>query len=277
MKILVAKGEPKDMYQYLRILSKQYEFNFIIEWSDLEIGDYLVITGDNDVGDIAIERKSSGDFISSIIDGRIFRQVVSMGENFNRSVVIVEGNIYDSYSNLHDNSKVGALGSLIVKYGTSIIHSKNKEYTAYLILSILKHANMTIDFSKIFRPKATMGDREIGALSCAEGIGGGLAEKVIKYFRLRDIANIRDPSIISDKVHGMGKTKATNLINLFSGFEDSDFISGIDILNFEWFIIRALEYYFQHIKDDYTGEWIKIIKVIAKYFKIKPGIKSTFI
>lgn len=281
MKILVAKGEPKDMYQKLRILNKQHGFNFIIKWANLEVGDYLVSTGKKDIGDIAIERKSSGDYIASIIDGRIFRQSISMGENFNRSVIIVEGDIYNSYSRLNDNSKIGAFGSLVTKYGTSIIHSKDKEYTAFLILSILKHANMTIDFSKIFRPSANIEDRELGALSCAKGIGGGLAKKIVKHFRLRDVANIRDPKIISDKIYGMGSTKATNLINLFSGFEeDPDFLSDIDVLTFKWYLDILLNYIGDSKvkgkngkEDKYSDEKSQMFKILSKYFDIKPTIR----
>ena len=197
-----------------------------------------------------------------------------MGENFNRSIVIVEGDVYNAYSKLNDNSKIGAFGSLVTKYGVSVIHSKNKDYTAFLILSILKHANMTIDFSKIFRPRASFEDREIGALSCAEGIGGNLAEKVIKYFRIRDVANIRDPDIISNNIHGMGSKKAKNLINLFSGFEeDPNFLSDIDITTFKWYLDIILGHYAKREIDDYTDKRDKMVRILNKYFELKPTIR----
>lgn len=276
MKILVDKGEPKEMYQKLRILNKQYDFGFVIVYENLEVGDYLVMSGNDKVGNISIERKSSGDYQSSIMDGRLLAQAVSMAENFDRAVIIIEGDIYKSYSKLNDNSKVGALGALITKYGVSVINTKNKDYTAFFILSILKHANMTIDFSKIFRPRANMEDREIGALSCAKGIGGGLAKKVLKYFRIRDVANIRDPKIIFDKVHGIGSTKAENLINLFAGFEqDPNFLTDIDVLTFEWYLKIVLNNYHDPIKDDFSKERNKMIKILKEYFDIKPTIRFT--
>lgn len=236
MEIVMDNREDKEMLQLLRIMNSQYNLGFTITIEYLEVCDYIVRGDDSLIGTVGIELKEAGDYVASIMDGRLFRQVMEMHTNFDRVVVIIVGNLDKIYSKMEDHSKLGALGALVTKFGTSVIHVVNREWAAFLIISILKHARTTIDMTKIFKPKATSEDRELGAISCAKGWGIKLAREAVKNFRIRDIANIEDPQLIASKIRNVGTTKAQNLINLFSGNEDKTFITPVDVMVFEKYL-----------------------------------------
>ena len=44
--------------------------------------------------DIGVERKQAGDFVQSIIDGRLFEQVRALRECFERPLLLIEGNSF---------------------------------------------------------------------------------------------------------------------------------------------------------------------------------------
>jgi len=233
--------EPKQMAQFLRVMNSQYDLGFRVSIEFLEVCDYLVRGKESLIGNVGIERKTADDYVSSIMDGRLFRQIIEMHTNFNRVIVILEGDISRVRSKLQDHSKLGTLGSIITKYGTSIVHTINMEWSAYMIISILKHAQTTIDLTQIFKPKASNLDRELGAISCADGWGSKLAKEAIKQYRIRDIANMDDPIWLSSKIKMVGERKALNLINLFRGFESDDFITNIDCEVFKKYLSLILK------------------------------------
>ena len=240
MEILMDNREDKIMLQLLRIMNSQYDLGCKITVEFLEVCDYIIRGDDSLIGTTGIELKEADDYVSSIMDGRLFRQVMEMHVNFDRVVVIVVGSLDKIHSKMEDHSKIGALGALVTKFGTSLIHVVDREWAAYLIISILKHASTTIDMTKIFKPKATSEDRELGAISCAEGWGIKLAGEAVKHFRIRDLANIENPKIISSKIKNVGLIKAQNLINLFSGFEEETFITETDVMVFRKYLRLVL-------------------------------------
>ena len=62
-----------------------------------------------------MERKTTMDFIQSIIDGRLFRQAIRMKRRFGFSVLIIEGDtLYNTPIDIHPHSIKGALVNLVL-------------------------------------------------------------------------------------------------------------------------------------------------------------------
>lgn len=95
----------------------------------LEVGDYICSDS------VGIERKTHSDFVSSIIDGRIFEQAENLKKNFSKPVVVIEG-----YSNRQINENVlkAAIASLIIDFNLSILTTKNPMDTAKTIFWMAK-------------------------------------------------------------------------------------------------------------------------------------------
>jgi len=259
----MANNEPQEMFTLLKMMNLQYDLGVKIEKKFIEVGDYIsyIIKGkDSLYGTVGIERKEKDDFVGSVMSGRLFRQIIEMHHNFDRVVVMVEGDLDQVYSRFENHSKLGALGAIVTKYGTSIIQTKNKEWSAYLIISILKHSRYTIDLSKIFKPKATKEDRKVGVISCAKGIGDKLSKDIAKQFSLRDIAIISildKPNLISKKIDGIGKGKAQNITNLFA---TQNSINKFDVLLFN----EYLELILNHRENNNGNRYVRYLDILLK-------------
>lgn len=97
-----------------------------VQPTSLSVADYQIGQ------EIGIERKSTKDFVSSLIDKRLYKQAQELVENFQRPIIILEGqNLYSS--GLHPNAIRGALASLAIDFTIPIIPTRSPEDTAAMI------------------------------------------------------------------------------------------------------------------------------------------------
>ncbi len=118
-----------------------------IEFKELKIGDYIV-------KDVIIERKTVSDFISSMINQRLLKQIEEI-KQYENKLIIIEGisekELYkeENYS-INPNAIRGFLLSIALKHKIPLIFSKNSEDTAKFIaiLSKKKDKEMNLNAKK---------------------------------------------------------------------------------------------------------------------------------
>ncbi|UCE11604.1 MAG: DEAD/DEAH box helicase [Candidatus Thorarchaeota archaeon] len=93
----------------------------------LEIGDYIISQ------DVAVERKESGDFIQSLIDGRLFVQLSALRSAYNRPVLIIEGEQLVGLRAINPASIYGALATIAIRIQVPILWTRNSEETANVL------------------------------------------------------------------------------------------------------------------------------------------------
>ena len=84
-----------------------------------------------------VERKEIDDFASSIIDGRMFEQAIKLKE-YERPMIIVEGENPMGSGRLRPEAVLGAYASLLIDYGIPILWSPTPTYSAQLMLTIAR-------------------------------------------------------------------------------------------------------------------------------------------
>ncbi|MFX0031704.1 MAG: ERCC4 domain-containing protein [Candidatus Hermodarchaeota archaeon] len=99
------------------------------ETKQLDIADIIVSN------EVAIERKEGFDFVSSIMDNRLFEQMMRLKETYITPILIIEGLNDDVFDNVGMNisSIYGALAFVSYKLGVSIIPTRNVEDTAVVV------------------------------------------------------------------------------------------------------------------------------------------------
>lgn len=112
------------------IIEYFYQYDCQIEKKNLVCGDFLVSDR------VCIERKTVDDFSNSIIDKRLFSQAKTLRENFERPILIIEGDTL--YGRLHPNMIRGALASLVLDWNIPILWTKDPAETAGLVYWIAK-------------------------------------------------------------------------------------------------------------------------------------------
>jgi len=101
-----------------------------ISGESLEIGDYVASE------DVAIERKETGDFIQSLIDGRLFVQLSALRSAYRRPVLIIEGEQIIGLRAVNPASIYGALASIAIRIQIPILWTRNPEETANVLYRI---------------------------------------------------------------------------------------------------------------------------------------------
>lgn len=104
-----------------------------VESKKLDVADIVISE------QIAIERKAKIDFVNSIIDKRLFEQLINLAKNYKRPVLILEGqeNLY-SLRNLNPNVILSTLSAIAVDLRIPIIYTNSKQETAQMILTIAR-------------------------------------------------------------------------------------------------------------------------------------------
>ncbi len=93
----------------------------------LQIGDYIVSD------EVAVERKETGDFVQSLIDGRLFVQLTALRAAYRRPVLIIEGERLIGLRAVNPTAIYGALASIAIRIQVPIIWSHNAEETANIL------------------------------------------------------------------------------------------------------------------------------------------------
>ena len=101
-----------------------------ISAESLDIGDYIASE------EVAVERKESGDFIQSLIDGRLFTQLSALRSAYRRPVLIIEGEQLIGLRAVNPQSIYGALASIAIRIQVPIIWTRNAEETANVLYRI---------------------------------------------------------------------------------------------------------------------------------------------
>jgi len=196
-------ADDREDKKFLKILSEIAN----VKISRLEVGDYIL---SNRVG---VERKSSNDFIESLIKGTLFSQIMSLSNTFEIPILVVEGSDIYSIRNIDEKSIRGAIISAIVDFRVRIIFTKTLEETANFFVDISLREQKEKDRMPIIRgEKRIMGLRE-KQLYIIEGlpeVSSILSRRLLKKFG--SVLGVFNADEIDLKeVEGVGDIKAKKI------------------------------------------------------------------
>ncbi len=171
----------------------------------LFVGDYMI----ND--EIVIERKTSGDFVQSIINGHLFDQCARLRKSGAVPLIIVEGDPFKTRHNISPEAIKGALLSISLSWQIPVIRSSGKEDTARLmIMASQKYDNPPVFIRrKGIKPKKIQRQQHY-FVQGLPGIGPALAHRLLLHFKTIERIVLADIKSL-EKVEGIGKEKAATL------------------------------------------------------------------
>ena len=110
------------------LLDKKKE-SIAYETKQLDIADIVISS------EVAIERKEGFDFVSSIMDNRLFEQLLRLKDTYTYPILILEGLNDKVFENtgMKISSIYGALSYISYKLGISVIPTRNLEDTVIVI------------------------------------------------------------------------------------------------------------------------------------------------
>ncbi len=166
--------------------SSLIRLGFEIEFKELKVADYIL-------KGIAIERKTVSDFLSSMINKRLVKQLEEL-QQYKKRLLIIEGleeqELYnESPEGINSNAIRGFLLSILLKYNIPIVFSKNPQDTA-IYLSILSKKKQTENSFQITKRNLSPKEQMQFVVESFKGIGPKNAKKLLEKFKtLRNIFN----------------------------------------------------------------------------------------
>ena len=185
------------------ILANLTELGTDLEIVSLKVADYLI-------NNIAIERKTASDFISSMLSKRLQEQLTQI-QQYEKRLLIIEGEIDLSETKIHPNAIKGQILAILTHYNTGIIFTKNsKETASYLFLLAKQQLNGIQESSFHSRKPETKGEQIQYIIESFPNIGPANAKVLLKKFgSIKNIINA-SPAELEKEI---GK-KAESIVNL---------------------------------------------------------------
>lgn len=179
--------------------------------ANLDVGDYIASQR------VVIERKNINDFVSSIIDGRIFQQANKLKKSYEKPIIIIEGSYFNR--NISRNALKATIATLILDFGIPIIQTVNEKDTADTIYWLAKREQTERKVSIAIKRKGKK-PKEITKLQkyvlCGlPHVSDVLATRLLKEFgSLKAIFNASQDQL--QKVEGIGKKKAKTILDVIT-------------------------------------------------------------
>ena len=159
-----------------------------IEFKELKVADYIV-------GDVAIERKTVFDFISSMKNKRLINQLEGL-QQYKNKLLLIEGideqELYtdsEEKIGMHPNAIRGFLLSILLNYKVPIIFAKNHEDTAKFIFILSKKQSKEVSLN-VTKKTLNKKERMQFIVESFSGIGPKTAKKLLEKFKtIKNIMN----------------------------------------------------------------------------------------
>lgn len=164
------------------LFNEERDVKICYESKQLDVADIVISE------EVACERKEGFDFISSIMDNRLFEQLLRLKEAYPTPILILEGlndNVFEN-TGMKLSSIYGALAFISYKLGISVIPTRNLEETALVIERIAYREQIKDDMPVISRraPKnMSIEDRRAFIIEGLIDIGGKKAKNLIERYK----------------------------------------------------------------------------------------------
>jgi ERCC4-related helicase len=172
--------------------------------------------GDYAIGDrILVERKTSRDFIDTLINRDLLGQVKAMAEAVPRPVVIIEGGDLNTQRDIHPNAIKGVLAALTIDMGISLLFTRDEQDTAQMLYILAKRENAERGDRKLHPHKSHHSVREEleYIISAIPDIGTKNARLLLSHFgSVQAIANAQLVELLAIK--GIGEKTAQKIYDL---------------------------------------------------------------
>jgi len=133
---------------------------------------------------LAVERRTGAGFLKGVMDKTLFTSAIYLREHFRIPVLIVEGQVNYEYTGFDPRAVRGALSSMMVLYGISVLSTPDVHETAALIAMMARQEQVGIPgISLIPKRKAVeLPDLQRRLIEMLPGCGMVMARELLQHF-----------------------------------------------------------------------------------------------
>lgn len=153
------------------------ELGVSVRLEHLEVGDYVL------PGDVVVERKTARDFVSSLIDGRLFEQASNLASASQNPTIVVEGGLREALEWFgREEAFWGALASLGYDFRLTIFYTPGVRETAKLLAAISKRRKGEGEgvYLKPRRKRGSVEELQLAIVASLPGVGAARARRLLE-------------------------------------------------------------------------------------------------
>lgn len=167
-----------------------------VDFVQLAVADYVVSP------EVAVERKTVHDLVSSIYDGRLYVQCSELVKHYSKPVVVIQGDIAvlkeipddveeSKARKLSERTSLAleALATVAMEFRMPVIHAPDAEQTATLLLAMANkglQGKASEPLLKKIRKENPFYLQQLSVLSSVPGVGDKLAIRMLENSRHRN-------------------------------------------------------------------------------------------
>lgn len=189
-----------------------------VEARQLNVADFILSDR------VGVERKSTEDFLQSIVDKRLLEQVKLLRETFECPVLILEGNDFYSRRAIHPNAVRGALAALAVDFRVPILPARDEKETALILLAIAKREQVTESREVAIRgePKGlSLPEHQRFVVEGLPGVSAVLAKRLLEHFGTVERVMCASEEELR-QVRGIGREKAKEIKKILTSIYEPE-------------------------------------------------------
>ncbi|PSP95893.1 Hef nuclease [Halobacteriales archaeon QS_4_62_28] len=176
------------------------------ELETLAVGDYVLSDR------VVVERKTVSDFMDTLTGGdrSMFEQVGDATRHYARPVVVIEGENLYGERNVHHRAIQGALASLAVDFGASILRTNDEDETADLLETIARREQEESDREVSVhgeKQAKTLGEQQEYVVTSVAEVGPVTARAMLEHFGSVEAVMTADEDDLM-AVEGVGEVTA---------------------------------------------------------------------
>ena len=161
---------------------------------------------------LAVDRRTRSSFLNGILDKTLFTSAIYLREHFALPVLIVEGSLEDEYRGFDPQAVRGALSSMVLEYGLSVIRTADLDETVQLLIMMIRQEQIGIPEISLI-PKRTaksLPDMQRRVVEMLPGCGRVMARELLQHFG--SIGRIVSASVEElRELRGIGLKKAREM------------------------------------------------------------------
>jgi ERCC4-type nuclease len=171
---------------------------------------------------VAVERRTGSGFLRGIMDKTLFTSAIYLREHFAVPVLLVEGDVDYTHSRFDPQAVRGALSSMMLLYGVSVLASPTAEETVSLLAMMARQEQAGIpEISLIPKRKATdLPDLQRRLVEMLPGCGWVVARDLLQHFgSVQRVINAAPEDLLH--VRGVGVRTAVQISRVVSAEYES--------------------------------------------------------
>jgi ERCC4-related helicase len=183
-----------------------------VEPQQLDVADYVLSSR------IAVERKTVDDFLSSLIEGKLFVQMKNLRSTYSRPLLLIEGEGLLTKRNVSHNAIFGCFAAIMVDFGIPIITTHNSQETADFLAVMAQREQKEGDRAVAIRGEKigrTLSEQQQFLVEGLPNISVVLAQRLLQHFgSIRSLANASEEELCH--IEGIGKNTATDIVKILN-------------------------------------------------------------